>query len=68
MSVYLLLNNRRDSTFGTNSTLRDLGCKGNEVSLKLNTMHGENSVQAQKVKGLVVQKLYKDAIVETAKL
>ena len=37
------------------------------MSLKLNTIHGENSIQAQKVEGLVVQKLDKDAIVELPK-
>ena len=67
MSVYALLNDGSDSTFMTNSTLRDIGLKGTEVSLKLNTIHGENSIQAQKVEGLVVQKLDKDAIVELPK-
>ena len=67
VSVYALLNDGSDSTFMTNSTLRDIGLKGTEVSLKLNTIHGENSIQAQKVEGLVVQKLDKDAIVELPK-
>ena len=67
MSVYGLLDEGSDSTFVTNSTLRDLGLKGTEVSLKLNTMHGENSIPAQKVEGLVVQKLDKDAVVELLK-
>ena len=67
VSVYALLDDGSDSTFVTNSTLRDLGLKGTEVSLKLNTMHGENSIPAQKVEGLVVQKLDKDAVVELPK-
>ena len=64
VSVYALLHDGSDSTFMTNSTLRDLGLKGTEMSLKLNTIHGENSIPPQKVEGLVVQKLDKDAIVE----
>ena len=67
VSVYGLLDDGSDSTFVTNSTLRDLGLKGTEVSLKFNTMHGENSIPAQKVEGLVVQKLDKDAVVELLK-
>lgn len=67
VSVYALLNDGSDSTFITNFTLRDIGLKGTEVSLKLNTIHGENSIPAQKVEGLVVQKLDKDAIVELPK-
>ena len=68
VSVYTILNDGSDSTFITNSTLRDLGVKGTEVSLKFNTIHGENSIPAQKVEGLVVQKLDKDAIVEVDNL
>ena len=49
------------------SIQRDLGLKGTEGSLKLDTMHGENSIPAQEVKGLVVQKLDKDAVVELLK-
>ena len=67
VSVYALLDDGSDSTFVTKSTLRDLGLKGTEVSLKLNTMHGENSIPAQKVEGLVVQRLGKDAVVELPK-
>ena len=67
VSVYALLDDGSDSTFMTNSTLRDLGLKETEVSLKLNTIHCENSIPAQKVEGLVVQKLDKDAIVELPK-
>ena len=37
------------------------------MSLKLDTMHGENSTPAQEVEGLVVQKLDKDAVVELPK-
>lgn len=38
VSVYALLNDGSDSTFITNFTLRDIGLKGTEVSLKLNTI------------------------------
>ena len=67
VSVYALLDDGSDSTFVTNSTLRDLGLEGTEVSLKLNTMHGKNSIPAQKVEGLVVQKLDKEAVIELPK-
>ena len=53
-----------DSTFVTNSTLKELGLEGIEVSLKLNTMHGKESIPAQKVEGLVVQRLDKQTVVE----
>ena len=68
--IYVILDDGNNSTFVTNSTLRDLGLEGTEVSLKLNTvtMHGKNSrIPAQKVEGLVVQKLDKEAVIELSK-
>ena len=59
VSVYVLLDDESDSTFVTNSTLKELGLEGTEVSPKLNTMHGKESIPVQKVEGLVVQRLDK---------
>ena len=59
VSVYALLDDESDSTFVTNSTLKELGLEGTEVSPKLNTMHGKESIPLQKVEGLVVQRLDK---------
>ena len=67
VTVYALLDISSDSTFVKNSTLRDLGLEGAEVSLQLNTMHGNNSIPAQKVEGLVFQKLDKESVVELQK-
>ena len=53
--------------FVTNSTLKELGLEGTEVSLKLNTMHCKESIPAQKVEGLVVQRLDKQTVVELPK-
>ena len=55
--VYALLDGGSDSTFIKNSVLKDLGVSGTEVSLKLNTMHGESSVPVQRVDGLLAKKL-----------
>ena len=55
--VYALLDDGSDSTFVKNSVLKDIGVSGTEVSLKLNTMHGETSVPVQRVDGLLAQKL-----------
>ena len=55
--VYALLDDGSDSTFIKNSVLKDLGVSGTEVSLKLNTMHGESSVPVQRVDGLLAKKL-----------
>ena len=67
VSVYALLDNGSDSTFVTNSTLKELGLEGTEVSLKLNTMHGKESIPTQKFEGLVVQRLDKQTVVELPK-
>ena len=57
--VYALLDDGSDSTFVKDSVLKDLGVRGTEVSLRLNTMHGQTSVPVQRVDGLVVQTLDK---------
>ena len=57
--VYALLDDGSDSTFVKESVLKDLGVSGTEVSLRLNTMHGQTSVPVQRVDGLVVQTLDK---------
>ena len=57
--VYALLDDGSDSTLIKNSVMEDLGFSGTEVSLKLNTMHGETSVPVQRVDGLLTQKLDK---------
>lgn len=62
VSVYALLDDKSDSTFVTNSTLKELGLEGTEVSPKLNTMHGKESIPLQKVEGLVVQRLDKQVV------
>lgn len=67
VSVCALLDDGSDSTFVTNSTLRELGLEGTAVSLKLNTMHGKERIPAQKVEGLIVQRLHKQTVVELPK-
>ena len=57
--VYALLDDGSDSTFVKESVLKDLGVSGTELSLRLNTMHGQTSVPVQRVDGLVVQTLDK---------
>ena len=57
--VYALLDDGSDSTFVKNSVLKDLGVCGSDVSLTLNTMHGQTNVPVQRVSGLVAQKLDK---------
>ena len=52
----------------TNSTLKELGLEGTEVSPKLNTMYGKESIPVQKVEGLVVQRLDKQTVVELPKV
>ena len=44
VSVYALLYDGSDFTFVTNSTPKELGLEVTEVSLKLNTMHGKESI------------------------
>ena len=68
VSVYALLDDESDSTFVTNSTLKELGLEGTEVFPKLNTMHGKESIPVQKVEGLVVQRLDKQTVVELPKV
>ena len=67
VSVYALPDDGSDSTFVTNSTLKELGLEGTDVSLKFNTMHGKESIPAQKVEGSVVQRLDKQTVVELSK-
>lgn len=55
--VYALLDDCSDSTFVKDSVLKELGVSGTDVSLKLNTMHGQTSISVQRVEGLVVQRL-----------
>ena len=55
--IYALLDDGSDSTFVTNSALKELGLEGTEVFLKLNTIHYKESIHAQKVERLVVQRL-----------
>ena len=55
--VYALLDDGSDSTFVRNSVLKDLGVSGTELSLRLNTMHGQTSVPVYRVDGLTIQRL-----------
>lgn len=55
--VYALLDDGSDSTFVVDSVVKDLGVGGTEMTLKLNTMHGQTSVTVHRIDGLVVQKL-----------
>ena len=57
VSIYALLDDGSDSTFVKNSALKELGLEGTEMFLKLNTIHYKESIHAQKVEGLVVQRL-----------
>ena len=67
LKVYAMLDDGSDSTFVTESTLNKLGVAGPEISLKLNTMHGEKLVSTQKVKRLMVQSLDERTTIELPK-
>ncbi len=54
--VYALLDDGSDSTFVKDSVAKDLGVSGTKMSLKLNTMHGQNSAPVHRIDSLVVQK------------
>ena len=55
VQTYALLDDGSDSTFVMESLLRDIQVSGTEVTLRLNTMYGENRIKTQRVDGLVVQ-------------
>ena len=67
VNVYALLDDGSDSTFVTNSTLKQLGVKGPEISLTLNTMHGQAEIRVQRIEGLVTQRLDKATFIDLPK-
>ena len=68
VSTYALLDDGSDSTFAAKSILDDLGVKGTDVALKLNTMSGQSQVSTQRIEGLIVQSFNKGAIIELPKV
>ena len=53
--VYALLDDGSDATFVRTSILKQLGIEGPEITLKLNTMHGQQQITVSKIEGLIAE-------------
>ena len=67
VNVYALLDDGSDTTFVTNSALKQLGVQGPEISLTLNTMHGRAEIPVQRIEGLVAQSLDEATFIDLPK-
>ena len=59
IKTYELLDNGSDSNFIKSSTLRKLDVDGPQMTLNLNTMHGQSEIVLKKIEGLIVQPVTK---------
>ena len=55
VKAYALLDDGSDSTFVKTSILEKLGIGGPEITLQLNTMHGQRKVIVKKIEGLIAK-------------